>query len=58
MNHGLVPEDFGGDIICVQVSAKKGEGIKDLLEMILLQAEVLELRANPNRLVLGNVIEA
>ena len=43
MNHGLVPEDFGGDIICVQVSAKKGEGIKDLLEMILLQAEVLEL---------------
>ena len=58
MNHGLVPEDFGGDIICVQVSAKKGEGIKDLLEMILLQAEVLELRANPNRLALGNVIEA
>lgn len=58
MNHGLVPEDFGGDIICVQVSAKKGEGIKDLLEMILLQAEVLELKANPSRLALGNVIEA
>lgn len=56
--HGVLVEDWGGDVICVPVSAKKGDGITDLLEMILLQAEVLELRANPNRLALGTVIEA
>ncbi len=56
--HGLLVEDWGGDIISVPVSAKSGEGIVNLLEMILLQAEVLELRANPNRLAMGSVIEA
>ena len=56
--HGILVEDWGGDVICVPVSAKTGEGITNLLEMILLQAEVLELRANPNRLALGTVIEA
>lgn len=56
--HGLLIEEWGGDIICVPVSAKTGEGIDTLLEMILLQAEVLELKANPNRLAMGSVIEA
>jgi len=56
--HGIVVEDWGGDVISVPVSAKKGDGITDLLEMILLQAEVLELKANPDRLALGTVIEA
>ncbi|MGI6204760.1 MAG: translation initiation factor IF-2 [Anaerovoracaceae bacterium] len=56
--HGVLVEDWGGDTICVPVSAKTGEGIKNLLEMILLQAEVLELKANPDRLAMGNVIEA
>ncbi|MBE6041508.1 MAG: translation initiation factor IF-2, partial [Clostridiales bacterium] len=56
--HGILVEDWGGDVISVPVSAKKGEGITDLLEMILLQAEVLELKANPDRLALGTVIEA
>ncbi len=58
MEHGVLVEDWGGDVISVPVSAKKGEGITDLLEMILLQADVLELRANPDRLALGTVIEA
>ena len=57
-DHGVLVEDWGGDVISVPVSAKKGEGITDLLEMILLQAEVLELRANPDRLAMGTVIEA
>ncbi len=56
--HGLVIEDWGGDIICVPVSAKTGEGIDDLLEMVNLTAEVLELKANPDRLAQGTVIEA
>ena len=56
--HGVLVEDWGGDVISVPVSAKKGTGITDLLEMILLQAEVLELKANPNRLASGTVIEA
>ena len=56
--HGILAEDWGGDVISVPVSAKTGEGIVNLLEMILLQAEVLELRANPNRLAMGSVIEA
>ena len=54
----ILVEDWGGDVISVPVSAKTGEGIVNLLEMILLQAEVLELRANPNRLAMGSVIEA
>ena len=57
-DHGVLVEDWGGDVISVPVSAKTGEGIVNLLEMILLQAEVLELKANPNRLALGTVIEA
>ena len=58
MEHGVLVEEWGGEVISVPVSAKKGEGITDLLEMILLQADVLELRANPDRLALGTVIEA
>ena len=58
MEHGVLVEDWGGEVISVPVSAKKGEGITDLLEMILLQADVLELKANPDRLALGTVIEA
>lgn len=56
--HGLVPEDWGGDIICVPVSAKKGTGLDQLLEMIALQAEIMELTANPKRPARGTVIEA
>ncbi|MDD7321198.1 MAG: translation initiation factor IF-2, partial [Firmicutes bacterium] len=55
---GVLVEDWGGDVISVPVSAKTGEGIVNLLEMILLQAEVLELKANPDRLALGTVLEA
>lgn len=54
----LVPEDWGGDVICVGVSAKTSENIDQLLEMILLVAEVKELKANPNRPCKGVVIEA
>jgi len=57
-DQGVLVEDWGGDVISVPVSAKKGDGIKQLLEMILLQAEVLELKANPNRMAMGTVIEA
>ncbi len=56
--HNLVPEDFGGDVICVDVSAKTGDGIDQLLEMLALQAEVLELRADPTRRARGVVLEA
>ncbi len=56
--HGLLSEDWGGDVIFVRVSAKTEEGIEQLLEMILLQAEVLELKANPTRLAIGHVVEA
>jgi translation initiation factor IF-2 len=55
---GLVPEDWGGDTIFVQVSAKENQGIDDLLEMVLLQSEILELKANPDRLALGHVVES
>jgi translation initiation factor IF-2 len=58
MEHGLVPEDFGGDIICVDVSATQRTNIDKLLEMVLLQAEVLELKADPRRRASGVVIEA
>lgn len=54
----VLVEEWGGDTISVPVSAKTGEGIPNLLEMILLQAEVLELKANPNRLAMGTVVEA
>jgi translation initiation factor IF-2 len=56
--HGLVPEEWGGDTIFANVSAKKKIGIDELLELVLLQAEVLELKANPNRRGVGHIIEA
>lgn len=56
--HGLLPEEWGGDVIMVPVSAKQRQGIDDLLENILLVAEVMELKANPNRNAQGVVIEA
>ena len=55
---GLVPEDWGGDTICVPVSALRREGVDELLEMILLVAEIQELKANPNRKAVGIIIEA
>jgi translation initiation factor IF-2 len=58
MEHGLVAEEWGGDAIFVNVSAKTKEGIPQLLEMILLQADVLELRANPDKLARGTIVEA
>ncbi|MCC2640225.1 MAG: infB [Nitrospira sp.] len=56
--HGLVPEAWGGDTIMVEVSAKQRTGLDQLLEMVLLQAEVLELKADPSRMARGLVIEA
>ncbi|MGA6925685.1 MAG: translation initiation factor IF-2, partial [Desulfosarcina sp.] len=56
--HGLMSEAWGGDAIFVMVSAKQNTGIDELLEMILLQAEILELKANPNKLASGHVVEA
>jgi len=56
--NGLVPEDWGGDTICVNVSAKQNQGIDTLLEMILLQSEMLELKANSDKLARGHVVEA
>ncbi len=56
--HELVPEEWGGDTICCPVSAKTGEGIDNLLEMVLLVADMKELKANKNRLSRGTVIEA
>lgn len=56
--HGLVSEDWGGDTICVPVSAKTGENLESLLEMVLLTAEMQELQADPNRKAKGTVIEA
>jgi len=55
---GLMPEEWGGKTICVKVSAKTGTGIEELLEMLLLEAEVLELKANPDRRAQGTVVEA
>ena len=56
--YGLVCEDWGGETICVPVSAVTGQGVNELLEMILLQADMLQLQANPNRLGRGVIIEA
>ena len=58
VGHGLVPEDWGGQTIFVNTSAKKGTGVEQLLEMTALQAEVMELKANPNRAARGVVVEA
>ena len=55
---GLTPEEWGGDVVCVEVSAITGKGVDHLLEMILLQADVLELLANPSRRADGYVVEA
>ncbi len=56
--YGLVPEEWGGDVICVPVSAKTGEGMDTLLDMVTLVSEVRELKANPDRMAKGTVIEA
>ncbi|MCA9511205.1 MAG: translation initiation factor IF-2, partial [Myxococcales bacterium] len=58
MEHDLIPEEFGGDVICVNVSALKGEGLDQLLEMIAIQSEVLELTSDPTRRARGVVLEA
>ncbi len=58
MEHELVPEEWGGDTICVEISAKHRQNIDGLLEMVLLVADMKELRANPNRMAKGAVIEA
>ena len=58
MKYELIPEEYGGDTIFVNISAKKGTGIDDLLQMILLEADVLELKANPKQKAVGTVIEA
>ena len=58
MNYDLVPEEWGGDTICVPISAKTGEGIDNLLEMLLLIADMKDLKANPNKQAKGTVIEA
>ncbi|MDD6799627.1 MAG: translation initiation factor IF-2, partial [Firmicutes bacterium] len=56
--HGIIPEEWGGDTICVNVSAKTGQNIDELLETVLLVADMAELKANPNRQARGTVIEA
>lgn len=58
MNYGLVSEEYGGDTIFAPVSAKTAEGVPHLLEMILLQADVMELRAHPDKLARGTIVEA
>jgi translation initiation factor IF-2 len=58
LQHAINVEDFGGDVLAAELSAKTGEGVEDLLEKVLLQAELLELKANPNRAAQGTVIEA
>jgi translation initiation factor IF-2 len=58
MEHGLVPEEFGGDTLCVDVSATKGTGLEQLLEAVGLQADLLELRADPSLRARGVVLEA
>ena len=58
MQYELVPEEYGGDTIFVNISAKFGQNIDELLEMILLTADVLELKANPNKRAAGSVVEA
>jgi translation initiation factor IF-2 len=58
LQHGVTVEEFGGEVLDAEISAKQGTGIDDLLEKVLLQAELLELRANPEREALGAVIES
>ena len=58
MAHELVAEDYGGDVVCVEISAKQKKGIDALLESIVLVAEMKELKANPDRFAMGTVLEA
>ncbi|MDE0650458.1 MAG: GTP-binding protein, partial [Gammaproteobacteria bacterium] len=58
LNHDVTVEDFGGDVLVAPISARTGAGMDELLEKVLLQAELLELKANPNRPATGAVIEA
>jgi translation initiation factor IF-2 len=58
LQHGVVVEDFGGQVLSAEVSAKRGTGVDDLLDKILLQAELLDLKANPDRAAQGTVVEA
>ena len=58
MKYNLIPEDYGGDTIFVNISAKNGENVDELLQMILLQADVMELKADPKQKAIGTVIEA
>jgi translation initiation factor IF-2 len=58
LQHEVVLEDFGGTVLHSQISAKKGTGVAELLDQILLQADILELKANPNRRAIGSVVEA
>lgn len=58
MAHDVIAEDYGGDVMMIPVSAKTGQGLEDLLEAILVKAEMMELKANPNRYAIGTVLEA
>jgi len=58
LQHGVVVEEFGGQTLCVPLSAKTGQGVQQLIEQLLLQAELLELKANPNRPAVATVLEA
>ena len=58
MAHDVIAEDYGGDVMTCEISAKKGQGIDDLLDMIILKAEMMELKANPKRYASGTVLEA
>ncbi|HXV37656.1 MAG TPA: translation initiation factor IF-2, partial [Myxococcota bacterium] len=58
LEHGLIPEEFGGDTICIDISAKQKTGLDKLLEMVNLQAEILELEADPKRRAVGIVLES
>ncbi|HEX6966193.1 MAG TPA: translation initiation factor IF-2 [Gemmatimonadaceae bacterium] len=58
LQHGVVLEEFGGTTLATPISAKKGTNVEDLLEQVLLQAEILDLKANPNRRAVGTVVEA
>jgi translation initiation factor IF-2 len=58
MQHEVIAEDYGGDVICVPVSAKTGMGVNELLEAILTKSEMMELKANPNRYAIGTVLES
>lgn len=58
MKYNLIPEDYGGDTIFVNISAKTGQNVDDSLQMILLQSDVMELKANPTEMAIGTVIEA